>query len=106
MFKVQIAEGVNTKTFAQAVAEGQVKFYRVRENGTTRHVPVLSGTDLVLAQTIRDERAEGKSVREISEENHLSVASTRRFLTELALTEAVTSLNRSGVIRVMKAREL
>lgn len=106
MFKVTIADGVNTKTFPQAVASGQVKFYRVRENGTTRHVPFLTGSDRELAEAIREARAEGKSVRSIAGEKHISVATVRRFLTELALTEEVEGMNRSAIIRVFKDREI
>lgn len=106
MFKVTIADGVNTKTFPEAVEKGQVKFYRVRENGTTRHVPFLTGKDRELATAIRDARANGESVRSIAQSQHISVASVRRFLSELALTEKVEGLNRTGIIQVFKEREL
>lgn len=106
MFQVIIPDTVNTKTFPQAVLEGQVKFYRVRENGTTRHVPVLTGGDREMAEGIRSDRAAGKPVHTIAAERHISVATVRRFLQELDLTERVEGLNRTGVIRVFKEREL
>lgn len=104
--RVVIAEGVNTKTFPQAVREGQVKFYRVRENGTTRHVPFLTGSDREQAEAIAAAHAEGKSVRAIAEERFVSVATVRRFLSELALVQQVEGLNRTGIIRVFKERAL
>jgi DNA invertase Pin-like site-specific DNA recombinase len=106
MFKVTIPAEVNTKTFPAAVAEGTVKFYRVRENGTTRNVPVLKGEDLELAQAIKAAREEGVSVRDIAKANHISVATVRRYLQELELTEKVAGLNRSGIIRVFADRTL
>jgi hypothetical protein len=104
--KVVIAEGVNTKNFPEAVKTGQVRFYRVRENGTTRNVPVLSDQDRETAEAIRTARAEGVTVREIAKTHHISVATVRRLLAELDLTERVEGLNRSGIIRVFKERSL
>lgn len=63
------------------------KFYRVRGNGTKRHVPTLAGEDLALAETVRGKRSAGATMRQLSEEMHLSVSTLRRLLGSLALTE-------------------
>lgn len=66
-----------------------VRFYRQRANGTTRHVPLLAeGTDARAdAEWVQAQRDEGRTMKAISAEVHLSVPTLRRMLTSLALTE-------------------
>lgn len=106
MLKVIIPATVNTKTFPAAVAAGEVKFVRVRANGTTRNVPVLSGDDLAAALDVQLRLTNGQSVASIAKELHVSVATVRRYIQELELTFKVQGLNRAGIIQVFKNREL
>lgn len=88
---VTTAQDVTVDTFVQAAAEGKVKFYRQRSNGTYRHVQFLAdGTEArEVAEWVANERQEGKTMKEIAKDMHLSVPSVRRILNSLLLTEEV-----------------
>lgn len=77
-------------TILTDLAAGAAKVYRVRENGTFRRVHFLAeGTvgrehaEWVAAQ--REE--EGRSMKDIAAEINMSIASVRRMLNDLAMTE-------------------
>jgi hypothetical protein len=89
-FEPDVQEDLQNATGAKAqrpVIMVGAKFYRVRSNGTKRHVPTLAGEDLALAETVRGKRSAGATMRQLSEEMHLSVSTLRRLLGSLALTE-------------------
>jgi hypothetical protein len=77
---------------AAACAAGTVALYRVRASGTLRHIPFLvDGTPARMeaewyAWQIADE---GQPVRVVATAAGVSVATLRRALTALALTEAI-----------------
>lgn len=84
-----------TTTAASVIADltaGVAKVYRVRENGTFRRVHFLAdGTEArEHAEWVAAQREEeGRSMKDIAAELNLSVASVRRMLNDLALTEEI-----------------
>lgn len=75
------------------VVQVEGRFYKVRGNGTKRHVPTLAGDDLALAETVRGKREAGSTMRQLADEMHLSVSTLRRLLNSLALTEAQSTVH-------------
>lgn len=80
---------VTAETFIQAATEGKIHFYRVRENGTYRHIPFLTGEDREHAQWIASQREAGRTMKEIADELHLSIPTVRRMINGLLLVEEV-----------------
>lgn len=78
----------------------EAKFFRIRANGTKRHVPTLTGEALETAKAIKAQREQGVTMKAIAAERHLSLSSVRRMLTSLALTEEVQAV----VTRTAKGR--
>jgi hypothetical protein len=75
--------------FVERAERGEIQFHKERGNGTTRRVHFLTGTAREHAEWAAAQREDGKSMREIATEAHQSVPTIRRWLTDLALTEAV-----------------
>lgn len=82
---------VVTTDLAADLASGTVRLFRVRKNGTTRRIPFLKpGTPArKKAERVAAMRAAGKTMRQIAEELHESLATVRRELTHLALAQDV-----------------
>src|ERR671930_322170 len=80
-----------TVTPAHLLETGHLRAYTLRENGTMRHLelaPVGSaGGDT--AEWISEQCDEGMTVRAVAREVHASVATVRRFLLSLELTEQI-----------------
>lgn len=82
---------VTVENFLEAARNGRVKFHTVRANGTTRRVQFYAdGTKpREEADWVQEQRDEGRTMRDIAAELHLSVPSVRRMLNALALAEEV-----------------
>lgn len=82
---------VVTADLAADLASGTVRLFRVRKNGTTRRIPFLKpGTPArKKAEQVMAMRDGGKTMRQIAEELHESLATVRRELTHLALAQDV-----------------
>lgn len=73
--------------FTQA-AEGLVKFHSERANGTTRRIQFLAeGTQARdTAEWVVGQRSEGRTMKAIASEMHVSVPTVRRMINALTLT--------------------
>jgi DNA-binding NarL/FixJ family response regulator len=75
-------------TVVEQAAEGQVQFHRQRANGTTRRVQYLAEgtTDREVAEWVLIQRSEGKTMKALAAEMHVSVPTVRRMINALLLT--------------------
>lgn len=82
-------------TLLPEAAEGKVKFHRERGNGTFRRIQFLAdGTEArEIAEWIQSEREEGKTMKGIAAEMHVSVPTVRRMLNSLLLTQEMEDLD-------------
>lgn len=89
--EVRVTANVTADNFVAEAAKGNVQFYKVRANGTTRHIPFFAdGTkEREEAEWIAEQREDGRTMKAIAEELHLSVPSVRRILNSLLLSEEV-----------------
>lgn len=89
--EIRVTEAVTVANFAESVANGNVQFYRVRGNGTTRHIPVFAeGTkEFEVAEYVAEKREEGTTMKALAAELHLSVPSVRRLLNSYLLSDEV-----------------
>jgi hypothetical protein len=87
-----------TATLAQAAAAGAVTFYRQRRNGTMRNLPYLApGTpERIQAETVAKRRADGDTIKAISDDLKVSVATVRRMVTGLLLAEQIEAGDHDG----------
>jgi hypothetical protein len=72
--------------------QGELMAYRVRGNGTMRHVSLypVHSTDREVAEFISDRvDMDGASVQAVARELHVSTATVRRYLEGLELTEEI-----------------
>lgn len=71
--------------------QGLLKAHSERENGTTRHLDLcpVGSTRRDTAEWISEQVDEGVSVKALARELHISVATVRRFLLSLELTEEI-----------------
>lgn len=71
--------------------QGMVRAYTEREDGTTRHLDLapLGSTRRDTAEWINEQMEDGMSVKALSRDLHISVATVRRFLLSLELTEEI-----------------
>lgn len=79
---------------------GQLQAYRVRANGTMRHLALypLGSTERDTAEWISDAvDFDGRSVDAVARELHVSTATVRRYLEGLELTEEVESNEWDGL---------
>lgn len=106
--RIVLSTTTNTKTFVQEALAGTVRFYRVRANGTTRHIPLLveGSEDYAMAEAITEARNSGTSVAALAVLFNVSMPTVRRLIASLALTREVAGWNRTQVIAAIKsARE-
>jgi hypothetical protein len=82
-------ETTTAATFVKDAEAGNIQFHNERTDGTTRRVHYLTGTRYEDAVWVQVQREEGRSMRSISNELHLSIPTVRRMLNDLALTEAI-----------------
>jgi hypothetical protein len=89
--EIRVTEAVTVANFTESVANGNVQFYRVRGNGTTRHIPVFAeGTEAFeKAEWVAEQREEGKTMKALATELHMSVPSVRRLLNSYLLSDEV-----------------
>lgn len=89
--EIRVTEAVTVANFAESVANGNVQFYTVRGNGTTRHIPVFAeGTEgFQVGEQVAEWREDGRTMKSIAAELHLSVPSVRRMLNSFYLSDEV-----------------
>lgn len=89
--EIRVTESVTVANFAEELAKGNVQFYKVRGNGTTRHIPVFAeGTkEFEQAEYVAEQREEGVTMKALATELHLSVPSVRRLLNSYLLSDEV-----------------
>jgi hypothetical protein len=82
------------------LAEGLLAAYRVRENGTVRHIDLvpLGSTARETAEWVSDRvDMDGASVQAVARELHISTPTVRRILEALELTEEIESGDWDGL---------
>lgn len=86
-----ITADVTPETFLEAAAKGTVRFHTVRANGSTRRVQFYAADTKAReeAEWVAEQRADGRTMKAIAEELHMSVPSVRRMLNALLLAEEV-----------------
>lgn len=91
---------VTPECFRDAVADGRVRLYLARENGTYRRVQYLApGTDArSLAEWLREEKEGGATMRKLAGLIHQSVPQVRRTLNALALAEEVEEADQEEIV--------
>lgn len=99
-----IAEGTTVETFATALAEGKVRFYRVRENDTYRHVPYFAeGTkEREVGEWVLEQREEGVTMKAIATEMHVSVPSVRRLINAVLLAQEVEEYDEEDIADLLE----
>lgn len=100
---ITAAAGTTVETFVQAAAEGSVKFYRLRDNGTYRHIPFLAADskDRETAEWVAEQREEGVTMKAIAADMHMSIPSVRRVLNSLLLTEEVEEYDTDEIAEIL-----
>lgn len=88
-----ITPDTTAETLVTEAAEGKVKFHRERSNGTFRRVQFLSGEQREVAEWVVLQREEGKTMKAIAAEMHVSVPTVRRLINSLLLTEEIEDLD-------------
>lgn len=85
---VTVTETTTPETLAWEALEGKVKFHRERANGTTRRVQYLAPTSIEreTAEWVMEQRSEGRTMKAIAAEMHVSVPTVRRMINALLLT--------------------
>jgi hypothetical protein len=80
-----------TARLATAAAEGTVRFALLRSSGRTRHVPYLAPKtdERAAAVALRDEWKAGTALPQVAAAHGLSIATLRRRLIALDLSEGV-----------------
>lgn len=73
------------------LAQGHLRAYTQRDNGTLRHLELapLDSTRRATAEWINEALEAGTTVKAVARDLHVSVATVRRFLLSLELTEQV-----------------
>lgn len=86
-----VQDTTTVETFQTEATEGKVKFHRERSNGTFRRVQYLAaGTaEREVAEWVAVQREEGKTMKAIAAEMHVSVPTVRRTLNALLLTQEI-----------------
>lgn len=100
----------STTTAATILADltaGVAKVYRVRENGTFRKVHFLAedteGREH--AEWVAMQREDGRSMKDISTELNMSIASVRRMLNDLALTNELEEMEAEELAELILGAE-
>jgi hypothetical protein len=97
--EVHTTESVTTRTLKRAAKSGKVQFYRVRKNGTVRHIPFLpeGSPEREIAETVQALRDKGQTIAQISEAMDASPSTVRRHLERLHFTQAIEKAKRVEV---------
>ncbi|MEI2713640.1 MAG: hypothetical protein V9G04_10195 [Nocardioides sp.] len=101
------------KNLIEALTTGQASLIKVRANKTTRSLPYLAvgSEERKKAESVIELREAGSTVDSLAESMNVSVATVRRFITNLALAHAVeagehnaawTKGNKEVIVRVVK----
>lgn len=100
---VTVSADTTTDNFAQHAAEGKVLFHRERANGTFRRVHFLAdGTqEREYAEWLRAEREAGKTMKALAIETHFSIATLRRWLNDLLLTETIEEADQDELAEML-----
>ena len=79
------------KTLVEALSTGQTTLVKMRANGTRRSLPYLAvGTEeRKQAEAVAEMREDGQTVEAVEDTLQVSVATARRFITNLDLARAV-----------------
>lgn len=82
---------VTPRTFKAAAKTGKIQFYRVRRNGTTRHIPYLppESKEREIAEKVEEERQNGVSVSELAAAMGISQPTVRRHIERLRFSRAI-----------------
>lgn len=85
---------------AAMLAAGDLRAYRVRSNGTMRHMDLypLGSTKRDTAEWISEQLNDGSTVAKVARELHVSPAAIRRILLSLELTEDIESGEYNGIL--------
>lgn len=99
-----ITEGTTVDNFAASLAEGKVKFYRVRENESTRHIPYFAeGTaDREVGEWVLEQRDEGVTMKAIASEMHSSVPTVRRLINAVLLAQEVEEYDEEDIAELLE----
>lgn len=99
-----VTEGTTVETFQTALAEGKVRFYRVRENDTFRHIPYFAeGTkDREVGEWVLGQREEGVTMKAIAAEMHVSVPSVRRLINAVILANEVEDYDAEDIADLLE----
>lgn len=102
-----VTTDVTPDNFLEAAASGKVRFHTVRANGSTRRVQFYAeGTKArEEAEWVREQRDEGRTMKDIAAELHLSVPSVRRVLNALLLAEEVEGYEPEEVEELLASPE-
>jgi len=98
-----IAQGTTVETFAEALATGDVKFYRVRDNDTTRHIPYLAPetAERETAEWVLEQREEGVPMKELAKALHASIPAVRRMINGALLAQEVEEMEPEDIAEVL-----
>lgn len=101
--EIRVTEAVTVENFRAEAAKGTVQFYRVRGNGTTRHIPFYAeGSEArEVAEQVSEWREEGKTMQAIAADLHMSVPSVRRMLNSLLLSEEVDGYDEEEIAEIL-----
>lgn len=101
--EIRVTEAVTVANFTEAAAKGEVQFYKVRGNGTTRHIPFFAegSKEREVAEWVAEQREEGVTMQAIAKDLHLSVPSVRRMLNSLLLSEEVDGYDEEEVAEIL-----
>ena len=101
--EVRVTEAVTVANFRESVANGNVQFYRVRGNGTTRHIPVFAeGTpEFEQAEQVMEWREDGRDMKTIAAELHMSVPSVRRLINSYLLSDEVAEYDQEDIAEIL-----
>lgn len=94
-------------TLISDLTNGVAKLYKERENGTYRRVHFLAdGTkEREHAEWIVWQREEGRSMKAIATELHISVSAVRRMINDLALTEELEEMDNEDLAELLLGSE-
>lgn len=101
--EIRVTEAVTVANFRESVANGNVQFYKVRGNGTTRHIPVFAeGTkEFEAAEQVMEWREDGRDMKTIAAELHMSVPSVRRLINSYLLSDEVAEYDEEDIAEIL-----
>jgi hypothetical protein len=95
-------EPVTADNLLDAVHAGTVTFYKVRENGSLRNWPILTGKARKAAEKIAAAHEGGEKIADIAKKAHTSVPTIRRAITALNFTIEIESLTAKEAKAIIK----